>query len=316
MSLLTRLKDAWRKNSDELLGLWNGALPDFVTARKPREVRGGVPVFCYHLVEADEFEADLQFLAANGYRTLSADELVQYLAGTHALDGRAVMLTFDDGPRNFFDVAFPLLKRYGARAVAFIAPGLHRDSGSGDVDDAEEARPMTWQELQIIHGSGLVQFQSHTFESRFIPKWPMEAALSGCDPSLEHKRRRAPLPLLQDLEWSRSEIEKRLPGTRVEHLAFPMYVGSADAVDAARSLGFRACYWGLMPGRGLNRSGDSPFYVSRLSDEFLRRLPGRGRISLRELGQVRLRRIREGREWRRKFPSPPGAASADRELVQ
>ncbi len=64
------------------LGLMNGALPDFVTSRRPREGLLGVPVFAYHVVDAGTFEADLQFLATNGYETLGGDDFLRYLEGT------------------------------------------------------------------------------------------------------------------------------------------------------------------------------------------------------------------------------------------
>jgi hypothetical protein len=160
---------------------------------------------------------------------------------------------------------------------------------------------MTWQELELAHASGLVSFQSHTLESRFVPTWPTPVPLSGCDPSLEAARRRAPLTFEEDLLASRRTLEQRLPGARVDQLAFPMYLGTQASVESARRLDFTACYWGLIPGRPLNRKGDSPFFVSRLSGEFLRRLPGRGRSSLRDLAGERIRRIRTARAWRRRF---------------
>lgn len=299
MGVGTIISDAWRKNAPEIAGWWNGSLPSFVTARRISGPLDGVPVFCYHLVEADKFEADLRFLRDNGYRTLSADDMVGYLRGSQSIGARSVMLTFDDGPRNFFDVAFPLLAKYGARAVAFIAPGLHAEAGPDDA--AAVARPMTWEEIRAIHASGLVDFESHTFESRYVPDWPRPAMLAGCDPALEEARRRPPAPFAEDIADSRAAIAARLPTSMVEHLSFPMYLGNETAVRAAQSLGFKACHWGLIVGRPLNRSGDSPFYISRLSDEFLRRLPGRGRVGFAHLLRERLHRARTARAWRRQF---------------
>ena len=85
-------------------------------------------MFAYRIVDAGTFEADLQFLATNGYKTLGGDDFLRYLEGTGDVAPRSVVLTFDDGPRNFFEVAFPILKRHGARALAFIAPGLRADA--------------------------------------------------------------------------------------------------------------------------------------------------------------------------------------------
>lgn len=295
------LRDAWRKNAPELEGLFNGALPRFVTANRPAEPLDGVPVFCYHVVDPSTFEADLRFLRDNDYRALGADEFVDWMrhdTGTPA-DERLVMLTFDDGPRNFHDVVFPLLRKYGTRAVAFIAPGLHADAdGAGD-----DARPMSWDEIRKIHDSGLVEFQSHTLESRFVPRWPEPAALAGVDPCIENPRRGAARGLRDDIAASVELLERKLPGRRVRHLAFPIYLGSDEAVGICRELGFEGCYWGLQPDRPLNRRGESPFRVSRLSDEFVRRLPGRGRASWSDLAAERLRRIRAGRAWRRRYGS-------------
>ncbi len=56
-----------------------------------------------------------------------------------------MLLTFDDGPRNFFDISFPLLARYRAHAIAFIAPGSACERGN---DPDTEARPMNWEEIR------------------------------------------------------------------------------------------------------------------------------------------------------------------------
>jgi len=300
MGVKTIIKDAWRKNAPELVGWANGALPAFVTARRPREPLEGVPVFCYHMVEPDRLAADLEFLKRNGYRTLAAADFVAYLTGSLSISPRSVVLTFDDGPRNFYDVAFPLLKRHASRAVAFIAPGLHAEAGP---DDSAIARPMTWREIRAVQDSGLVDFQSHTFESRYVPDWPRAAPLAGCAPAIENARRRLPLALEDDLVQSRAAIVARLPAVTVEHLSFPMYQGNEAAVRAADALGFKACHWGLIAGRPLNRRGDSPFYISRLSDEFLRRLPGEGRVTLLHLLRERVHRANAARAWRRQFAS-------------
>jgi hypothetical protein len=112
------------------------------------------------------------------------------------------------------------------------------------------------------------------------------------------------VPLAVDLALSRTGIENMLPGASVRHLSFPMYFGTEQGVEVARAQGFAACYWGYVPGRPLNVAGASPFFISRVGDEFVRRLPGEGRISFRGMLTERGRRVRAGREWRRRFPEP------------
>lgn len=280
---------------------YSDGLPDFILARKPAEQLQGVPVFCYHLVEPEHFEADLAFLRRNGYVTLAANELLEYLTRTAEVPPRSVVLSFDDGPQNFYEVAFPLLQKYQARAVAFIAPGLHADTEEGANDN--DARPLSWREIELIAETGLVDFQSHTYESRFVPRWPMPAPLSGCRPEIEAARRRAPVSLEQDLIDARVAIESRLAGRSVEHLAFPMYLGTDEATRIAAAVGYRACYWGPLPNRPLNCAGDSPLTIARISDEFVRRLPGEGRQSLLSVTRSRVHRAQAARAWRRRYAS-------------
>ncbi len=277
MGPLQRARSAWHKNSYEILGLVNGGLPGFVHLPWGPSPGLGVPVFHYHVVTSAALEADLRHLRTNGFTTLGADAFLAHLRGDRTAE-RAVVLTFDDGPRNFFTVALPLLERYRARAIAFIAPGLHLDEASDEVL-ASPRRPMTWTELGTVHSSGLVDIECHTLESRYVPRWPEPMALDGVDPAIEGPLRREPLPLYDDLVAARALIEHRLTGKRVRHLAFPAYDGTQQAIDAARRAGYEACHWGVRAGRALNSPGASPFHVSRLSSEFLRRLPGRGRLS-------------------------------------
>lgn len=299
MRVTKKFKDAWRKNIPELVAWWDGSLPEFVTARHPPETLNGIPVFCYHLVEPDAFEADLQFLRRNGYRTLRPGELVGYLNRTLDVPERSVLLSFDDGPRNFYEIAFPLLRQYGANALAFIAPALHASATAADSSIA--ARPMTWEELETVHASGVVEFHSHTLESRYVPAWPLPVPLAGCAPPIEAARRRTPQSLERDFALSRQEIETRLQGAVVDHLSFPMYNGTEAAVRFAQEAGFKACHWGFIKGRALNRCGDSPFYISRVSDEFVRRLPGEGRKQFRQVVRERIRRARRARAWRHTY---------------
>lgn len=291
-ALAARMRSSWEKNAPELFGLFNGALPPFVHARQPRLPAAAVPVFAYHRVSGAQLREDLAFLARNGYRALSGHEFLEHLSG-RCVQSTAVVLSFDDGPRNFYLEALPALSEFRARAIAFIAPGLHSDDDGGGFE-----RPMTWQEITAVHETGLIEFQSHTLESRFVPRWPRAVPLVGCSARLQSQRRGAPLPLGQDLERSRWLIRERLPGALVDQLAFPAYRGTPLAVITARMHGFRACYWGLLAGRDLNRPGDSPFWISRLSGEFLRRLPGSGRVSLRELIGRRLHAARSARRAR------------------
>ena len=294
--MLRRLRKSWRKNRQELKGLFNGSIPRFFFASRPSELGDGVPVFCYHSVAPANMERDLGFLADNGYRTLSGDELLAHMRGDAAAPLRSVVLTFDDGALNFFEVVLPLLKRYRMKALAFVAPGMHFDRVPAGFDGVTN-RPMTWDELREVHASGLVDVESHTYESRYLPEWPLPIALDGVASELEGHLRHAALPLLEDLRVAKARLEAQLPRKIVKHLAFPAYDGTAAGIDAAQQCGYEACHWGLLPGRPVNGSGASPLHVARLSHEYLRRLPGERRDTLMDFVLSRARIVRSG--WAR-----------------
>ena len=86
--------------------------------------------------------------------------------------------------------------------------------------------------------------------------------------------------LVRDLGRARAMIEKRLPGKRVRHLAWPWGVAGEHAVRAARTAGYEACFWGKASGTYTNRVGGDPMRFARIGEDFVRRLPGPAQVSL------------------------------------
>jgi peptidoglycan/xylan/chitin deacetylase (PgdA/CDA1 family) len=273
------LRRFWEKNWPQVHAAMSGGLPQFVLGRRVRGLDTGVPAFCYHIVQTEAFEADLAFLSRNGYVTIDADALLGHLEGRRPAPRQAVVLSIDDGARNLYDVAFPLLRRYGMTAVAFVAPAFHEEP-STTVD--EEQRPCTWQELREMHSSGHVDIQSHTFSHRLVTRWPAPAELLGCSASTAERLRGAPLTLAEDLRLAKAIIEEKL-GKNIRHLAFPQYRGTQEALRLGRACGYRGFWWGTLPGRPDNRPRQGADRIARLNGDLLRRLPGDGRRSLLDI---------------------------------
>src|SRR5690606_22730628 len=91
-----------------------------------------IPVLMYHHVtnrggfldvSARQFERQIKWLAENGYTALSADGFAAFLNGG-ATPEKSVVLTFDDGDLDNWGYAHRILKRYGMKAVLFVATGL------------------------------------------------------------------------------------------------------------------------------------------------------------------------------------------------
>ncbi len=117
-----------------------------------------VPIFIYHSIRPESFEVVLKFLKRNGYETLTAADCWR---STYPRGARRVLLTFDDGDASLYTVAYPLLKRYGFRATGFLVPDFYASSSAQDERDAS-ARYLTWDQVETMYGSGVIDVQSHS----------------------------------------------------------------------------------------------------------------------------------------------------------
>lgn len=284
-----RLRDIWEKNWPEIHSAVRGSLPDFILSKTAKDLGKNIPVFCYHEISSKDFEKDIVYLKYNGYHTLKSDQLLDYLEGRFLIKKPSVVLTFDDSPLNFYKVTFPLLEKYGCNAVAFVSPYFIDLAESNKYN---EQRTCTWQELLTMHRSGLVDIQSHTFEHRYLPRWPESAPLCGA--GVENAASSFSRSIEDDFRLAKISIEQRL-GKKIQHLAFPRYMGTKEAIRIGKKLGYKGFWWGLLPEKGINRPGDTPERIARISGEFLRRLPGNGRIQLSNV--LRARYARVFRSW-------------------
>ena len=172
---------------------------DLLMRRYPAFVTGGdvapgeIPVFVFHGAEPVSFSRKLAHLADNGYVTLSADEYLAVLRGERQAPSRAVVLTFDDGRGSFWSVASPLLRRHGMKAVVFLVPGRVRsrpgplpptlddlDAGRGTASavagrDEGDGALLSWQEVEALARTGLVDFESHTLRHARVHTRPQLA---------------------------------------------------------------------------------------------------------------------------------------------
>jgi peptidoglycan/xylan/chitin deacetylase (PgdA/CDA1 family) len=174
---------------------------------------GDVVVLLYHRVgpssseielSSGAFERQLVELAANE-RVLPLDDV---LAGDH--DG-GVVVTFDDGYRDFHDVVLPLLVRYRTPAALYLATGLVANGAATPQRDA-----LTWTQLREAVDTGFVTVGSHTHGHTDLSK------TSEAEANEEMRR-------------SKDLIEDHLQ-TTCNHFAYPWAVGSPAADRAARRL--------------------------------------------------------------------------------
>ena len=122
----------------------------------------GIPVLNYHQVEPkdgnpltlwpEQFEAQMEYLAAEGYTTITIDEMMDALENGTSLPEKSVIITFDDGYADNYEYAYPILKKYGFKATIFL------------IYDLTNTYPnyLTWDQVAEMKASGLIHFESHT----------------------------------------------------------------------------------------------------------------------------------------------------------
>ena len=66
------------------------------------------------------FEKDMKYLSDNGYKSIGLDELIYAINNNKVLNSKSVVITFDDGYRDQYINALPILEKYNIKATFFI----------------------------------------------------------------------------------------------------------------------------------------------------------------------------------------------------
>jgi len=142
------------------------------------EVTTSVPVLMYHRIALDGpdalsrfrvapevFRKQMQFLRREGYYTLTAQGLAALLREGKPIQGRPVVLTFDDAYLDFLTDAFPILAENGFGADVFVVTDKVGGRSDWDAAYGEPAPLMSWADIRILHRQGIC-FGSHLASHR------------------------------------------------------------------------------------------------------------------------------------------------------
>ena len=182
----------------------------------------GVPVICYHsinkdpsgkspiIVSEEKLRQHLQTIKDAGYTTLTMAELNDYLFKNKPIPAKSVVITFDDGYRDNYNNAFPILKEFNMSATIFVISSyLNRDLY------------LTSEEIKEISDYG-IDIESHTVS---------HVKLS----TLSYKDQ------LKELKDSKEAIEN-ITGNPVISIAYPEGKFNANTekatLEAGYSMGF------------------------------------------------------------------------------
>jgi peptidoglycan/xylan/chitin deacetylase (PgdA/CDA1 family) len=148
------------------------------------------------------FARQMRWLRHHGYRTLNTNELVSRLEAGEDLS-KTLVITFDDGYRDFYTDAMHVLKQCGFTATIYLATGRIKNESLR----IEGVDYLTWREVRELHGEG-IRFGSHTVTH----------------PDL---RSLGPEQIEYELGNSKEDIEGKL-GTAVDSFAYPFAFPEQD----------------------------------------------------------------------------------------
>lgn len=126
-----------------------------------------IPILMYHavhvmdpseasnanlIVDPDLFEAQIKALAKAGYHFLTPEEAYRAFTENALPAKKVVWLTFDDGNEDFYTIAYPILKKYKAKATNNVITGFVKKGNAGN---------LTVKQMKEMMAHGM-SFQSHT----------------------------------------------------------------------------------------------------------------------------------------------------------
>lgn len=235
-----------------------------------------VPILMYHSVDerrnpaydrwcvsSHRFFEQMSALQDRGYAVLTVADYVDRQLSGAALPERFVVLTFDDGLRDFLTGAFPVLERFGFPATLFVVAGLVGKTGRWLSRLGEGNRPMLDAgELRFLARSG-IEIGGHTMT---------HPELDILDP----------MRARNEIAGSRHHLQDLL-GAAVTSFAYPHGYNSRTTRQIVEEAGYRSA---VRVRHALSELSENRFGLSRLiitedlgRDAFLALLEGHDPIA-------------------------------------
>ncbi|MEJ8544356.1 polysaccharide deacetylase family protein [Brevibacillus borstelensis] len=105
-------------------------------------------IYC---VDPVTFEEQVKTILQLGYQPITASELLEMWKSKQNTVSKPILLTFDDGYKDNYTTAFPILKKYQIKATVFLV-----------TSSIGKPNFLSWDEIKEMQDSGLIDFESHT----------------------------------------------------------------------------------------------------------------------------------------------------------
>lgn len=135
-----------------------------------------IPILMYHhIVEEGEktdkirvtkerFKEDTEYLKKEGYTTISFKELIKYKEGKGKLPKKPIIITFDDGYKDNYEYAYPILKENNMKAAIFV---IGSRIGKTNFNNDPKYNYFSWDEAKEMYNSELIEIQPHSYNLHY-----------------------------------------------------------------------------------------------------------------------------------------------------
>ena len=204
-------------------------------------------IFCYHLlvdkvrypgteITPAAFEAQMKELKDRGITVISMQDLLAWKRGEKNIPPRCAVITFDDGYKSQYEVAWPILKKYGYPFTMFIYTEGVRGGALGG------GGAITWEQLADMRDNG-VDIEAHTATHQDLREGH---AITLVGQGV--KKTRTKLTGAAYEQWLQNEVvgskqllEQRL-GIKVNCFAVPFGNYNEHVKEMARNAGYEAMF--------------------------------------------------------------------------
>src|SRR2546428_13119970 len=204
-------------------------------------------IFCYHRlvdkvrypgteITPPMFEAQMKELKARGITVISLQDLLAWKRGEKNIPPRCAVISFDDGWKSQYEVAWPIMKKFGYPFTMF----LYTEGVRGGTLGGGEA--ITWEQLADMRDNG-VDIQAHTATHQDLREGHTVLVIEPGG-----KRTKKKLTGADYEQWVQNEVvgckqllEQRL-GIKINCFAVPFGNYNEHVKELARNAGYEAMF--------------------------------------------------------------------------
>jgi len=204
-------------------------------------------IFCYHglvdkvrypgtQITPAAFEAQMKELKDRGITVIGMQDLLAWKHGEKNIPPRCAVVTFDDGLKSQYEVAWPIMKKLGYTFTMFI----YTEGVRGGLFGGGEA--ITWEQLADLRDNG-IDIQAHSATHQDLREGH-PVTIRQPDGKKERKKLSGPEYeqfLQSELVGSKQLLEQRL-GIKVNCFAVPYGFYNDHVKEIARNAGYEAMF--------------------------------------------------------------------------